>query len=97
MSQNKIKRRNRYVFFCGLSVFLGFLLAVKAAEIQDESDSTRTSGFSSSNYALIIGIGSYKNWPLLSRSYKDSTMVGNQLQDMGFAVTYLWDAKSIIQ
>ncbi|NIM12331.1 MAG: SUMF1/EgtB/PvdO family nonheme iron enzyme [Candidatus Aminicenantes bacterium] len=37
---------------------------------------------------MVIGIENYNNWPLLTRAVNDAVMVGNELEKMGFEVTY---------
>jgi formylglycine-generating enzyme required for sulfatase activity len=82
------KTRSKRLFLFGLVLLLSLLSFLAATESQEKKNVYKSS------YALVIGIGNYKNWPLLSKSYEDAALVGKQLQDMGFAVTYLWDIGS---
>jgi hypothetical protein len=43
---------------------------------------------SRSNYALVIGIDDYKNWSPLTHAISNAAQVGNELEKMGFDVTY---------
>jgi hypothetical protein len=88
MWQCKKTKNNRLVFARGIIVFLSFLFTLTFAEPQKESGLNQAVSPYSSSYALVIGIQDYHNWPSLTRAVNDAVMVGNELEKMGFKVTY---------
>lgn len=82
---------SKYVLGWGLSIILFFFIGLRDVDSKDNPGSNEKYTPYKSNYALVIGIGNYHEENKHQESYKDAAIVGKQLHDMGFTVTYLWD------
>ncbi|MCK4763166.1 MAG: SUMF1/EgtB/PvdO family nonheme iron enzyme [Candidatus Aminicenantes bacterium] len=78
---------SKRLLLLGLAVLFSLLSVVMAAAPQGNQQDI---SFSSS-YALVIGIDNYKNdkdWPSKGKAVSDAILVGNELEKLGFDVTY---------
>ncbi|MCK4762165.1 MAG: SUMF1/EgtB/PvdO family nonheme iron enzyme [Candidatus Aminicenantes bacterium] len=66
--------------------FLCLFLVFMAAYPQPVPGKKET--LSRSSYALVIGIDDYENWPDPNNAISNASRVGNELEKLGFAVTY---------
>lgn len=87
---------SKRVFCLGLSVFLSLFVVLQTAESQEKPGSNQTGSLYSSSYALVIGIENYEYeniWPSPGKTIRDAVLVGNELEKLGFEVTYRSDLK----
>ena len=81
-------------WLCGWGVsFLCLLVVSMAAYSQQVPGKNDT--LSRSKYALVIGIDHYKNWSYLNHAISNAARVGNELEKLGFDVTYRFNLNLI--
>lgn len=84
----EFKILSKRLFLLCAALLLTVLPLLKAVESPVQSGENQKDFLYSSSYALVIGIKNYKNMLPLDKAYEDVLLVGNELQKLGFDVTY---------
>ena len=88
----EFKILSKRLFLLCTALLLNLLPLLKAAESPGQADENQKDFLYSSSYALVIGIKDYKNpEEHLDKAYEDALLVGNELEKLGFEVTYRTD------